>query len=78
MADTNPVEAWFLEVRKERFAQVSEHGYTTDHDDEHGVDHLTNLLLEYIRLGEDVKAGAMVLALSSWMKRHDYIKDGLL
>lgn len=78
MDDTPDLEAWYLAARKERMEQVSEHGYTADHDDEHGVEHLILLTMEYIRTGQDIKAAATLMAIESWMKRHDYILDGHL
>lgn len=78
MDDTTNPDLWYGAVRRARNEQVSEHGYDADHDDDHGIEHLILQSLEYIRKGEDVKAGAMILAMESWMKRHDYIKAGLL
>lgn len=69
---------WFAQVMAERHAQLSKHGYTADHDDEHGIKHLTNWLLEYIRTGQDIKAGAMVLAIEAWLVRNGHEMDILL
>lgn len=52
---------WIERLQAERKRQV-EKGYTTDHDQKHGIKHLLDWALEYIRIGKKVEAGAVVLA----------------
>lgn len=56
----NEIE-WDEAIRVERARQVA-NGYTAEHDDERGLDHLLMWAQEYARRGEPVKSAAMIEA----------------
>lgn len=45
-------------------------GYTSEHDDQHGIDHLLNLAKDYISNGQTVKGYAMIVATQSYLQRN--------
>jgi len=45
-------------------------GHTTEHDDEHGLDHLLELAFQYAASGSTVKTGAMIIAARAYLQRH--------
>lgn len=45
-------------------------GYSPEHDDEHGIDHLLELAFQYIAQGSTVKGGAMIIAARAYLQRH--------
>lgn len=45
-------------------------GHTTEHDDQHGIDHLLELAFNYVSLGSTVKAGAMIIAARALVQRN--------
>lgn len=59
---------FWVEVNKER-ARQTELGYSAKHDDEHGIDHLLSVSLEYLLRGDTVKAAAVILAAQSVVYR---------
>ncbi len=54
-------EAWRDSIVDERCQQPSK-GYTSDHDREHGLDHLLEWAQEYARIGEPLKSAALIEA----------------
>lgn len=45
-------------------------GYSPEHDDEHGIDHLLELAFQYVAQGSTVKGGAMIIAARAYLQRH--------
>lgn len=45
-------------------------GYSPEHDDEHGIDHLLELAFQYVAAGSTVKGGAMIIAARAYLQRH--------
>lgn len=45
-------------------------GHTPEHDDEQGIEHLLEMAFRYASIGSTVRAGAMILAAQSYLKRH--------
>lgn len=45
-------------------------GYSPEHDDEHGIDHLLELAFQYIAQGSTVKGGALIIAARAYLQRH--------
>lgn len=45
-------------------------GYSSEHDDEQGLDHLLQIAFDYVSRGQTVKAGAMIVAARSYLQRH--------
>lgn len=45
-------------------------GYSPEHDDEHGIDHLLELAFQYVANGSTVKGGAMIIAARAYLQRH--------
>lgn len=45
-------------------------GYSPEHDDEHGIDHLLEKAFEYVAQGSTVKGGAMIIAARAYLQRH--------
>jgi hypothetical protein len=54
-------DAWRDSIVDERCQQPSK-GYTSDHDREHGLDHLLEWAQEYARIGEPLKSAALIEA----------------
>lgn len=45
-------------------------GYSPEHDDEHGIDHLLELAFQYVAQGSTVKGGALIIAARAYLQRH--------
>lgn len=45
-------------------------GYSPEHDDENGIDHLLELAFQYVAQGSTVKGGAMIIAARAYLQRH--------
>lgn len=45
-------------------------GYSPEHDDEHGIDHLLEMAFKYVAAGSTVKGGAMIIAARAYLQRH--------
>ena len=45
-------------------------GYTSEHDDQHGLDHLLDLAKDYIARGSTVRGYAMVIAAQAYLQRN--------
>ena len=45
-------------------------GYSPEHDDEHGLDHLLELAFQYIAQGSTIKGGALIIAARAYLQRH--------
>ncbi|WP_425837006.1 hypothetical protein [Microbacterium sp. PA5] len=58
---TPSIDEWARRVHAER-ARQPEKGYDADHDRIHGVKHLVNGAIDYVRRGEGEKGAAMMLA----------------
>lgn len=63
-----PVTDFEDKVHAERTRQI-ELGYTVEHDDKHGPDHLLMWAQEYLKRGETVKGAALVEAAREWYLR---------
>lgn len=61
MNDQEARNAWDATIQAERDHQ-REKGYTPDHDDEHGLDHLLRWAQDYIRCTKRVEAAALIEA----------------
>ena len=61
-------EKWRELVAAERLRQLGL-GYTPEHDDEHGVVHLLQLIIEYLRRAQTVEAAAMADAALDVIRR---------
>lgn len=66
---------WVMALSEERKRQ-REMGFTAEHDDEKGADHLIFWALQYLQRGEEVKAGAILIALSEHLRREEDKKNG--
>lgn len=67
-AETNGNE-WFAAINVERERQ-REKGFTSEHDREHGVDHLLMWAQEYARRGKPVKSAALIEAARELLLSH--------
>lgn len=45
-------------------------GYTAEHDDEHGLDHILERAFQYVAQGSTVKGAAMIVAARAYLQRH--------
>lgn len=45
-------------------------GYSPEHDDAEGIDHLLELAFQYVAQGSTVKGGAMIIAARAYLQRH--------
>ena len=45
-------------------------GYSPEHDDDHGIDHLLELAFQYVAQGSTAKGGAMIIAARAYLQRH--------
>jgi chromosome segregation ATPase len=62
--------AWDASIVAERECQTAK-GYTAEHDDEHGVDHLLAWAENYARREEPVKSAALIRAAREASARRD-------
>ena len=50
-------------------------GYSPEHDDEHGLDHLLELAFKYLEEGKTVKAGVMIICARSYLQRNKSVES---
>ena len=62
--------AFHRAVATELDRQKRVYGYSPEHDDEHGLDHLLELAFQYVAQGSTVKGGAMIIAARAYLQRH--------
>jgi hypothetical protein len=68
-----PIIDWDIDVAHERHRQI-EKGYTPEHDDEHGVQHILQEAYDRLRDGKTAQAGALLLAADAALERANQSK----
>lgn len=69
---TDPYAGYHKSVGHELDRQIRL-GYTPEHDNEKGVDHLLALAYGYIAEGKTVKGGAMIIAARRWVQNNGHV-----
>lgn len=69
MTLTDPYAGYDRSVAAE-LDRAERKGYSPEHDDEAGLDHLLEVAYNYIRRGQTVKAGVMIVCGRAYLQRH--------
>ena len=65
-----PINPGFHRAVAAELGRAERKGYSPEHDDEHGLDHLLELAFQYVAQGSTVKAGTMIVAARAYLQRH--------
>lgn len=66
-----PINPGFHRAVEAEMGRATRKGYTPEHDDEHGIDHLLRVAYEYLAQGSTVRAGFMIIAARGWVARNE-------
>lgn len=66
-----PINPAFHRAVEAEIGRATRKGYTPEHDDEHGIDHLLRVAYEYLAQGSTVRAGFMIIAARGWVQRNE-------
>ncbi len=65
-----PISPGFHRAVAAELDRAGRKGYSPEHDDEHGIDHLLELAFNYVAQGSTVKAGVMIISARAYLQRH--------
>ena len=66
-----PINPSFHRAVEAEMRRAERKGYTPEHDDQEGIDHLLRLAYEYLAQGSTVRAGFMIIAARGWVARNE-------
>lgn len=66
-----PINPAFHRAVEAEMRRAERKGYTPEHDDQEGIDHLLRLAYEYLAQGSTVRAGFMIIAARGWVARNE-------
>lgn len=66
-----PINPGFHRAVEAEMGRATRKGYSPEHDDVEGIDHLLRLAYDYVAQGSTVKAGFMIVAARGWVARNE-------
>ena len=66
-----PINPGFHRAVEAEMGRATRKGYSPEHDDVEGIDHLLRLAYDYVAQGSTVKVGFMIVAARGWVARNE-------